>query len=387
DNPQKAKENREQLENAQKKLYGYYGYEDYKDVPKESLPKNENEAKKIREKIQELYQNKPLTKRYTICLDAKSGKEKWRKELFKAINLTNLLLGANSLIGIYVPRVPAEGPKSVLIAHDIENGNKKWQIKMPQIPPFPPKMTDEKILLLFLGGEIHAFAEDGKELYTIAANQISFSTMYIDKGLLFLKTNGTVCHDLKTGKKLWSTDVDSKSNGIIVGKKKVYIYGSVLDAVADSDKGEKLPPAYKELKEMDEFKGIMNKPTTKTVSVLVAFDKKSGRKLWRRQGLYGWLLGNDERLINIADTALTSLRSMMTGAKGYTVIRQIDPDDGADILMKTNDIGFIEPQLAGKYVVGFHYTRKKHVSALNPYGYEGDTQEFRIDGITAFRIR
>jgi len=350
----------------------------------DEAPRDTPKMAAARKKIQAAMEDLAQVKRHITALDFASGAERWTKKLRNEVQLPKVAAGNNHLYGLFLTQNEEEGASTVLCALKASDGKRHWQVKLPALPAWGPHVA-EGLLLFELLDELHVLTEDGKEKYVIDVPERASGNHVVEDGLLLVLGRGAVfCHDLQTGDKLWDLAMSFSRDRLVVGRKRIFAGGYVEEKLAKKDL--KLPPAYKELGKMKELSGVVKQATTRTVPVVLGLDRKTGAELWRRRNVFGRIMGDDKRLIAVADTANTSFINMATGAKGVTVIRQLNVRNGKNLYERHSEIGFNSPVLAGKRVVGVAYERQKTAGTLNPFG-GGDSDKVKTQGIAAFVVR
>jgi len=235
-------------------------------------------------------------------------------------------------------------------------------------------------------GEVRAIGPEGSEAYAIPIGEDSYSQpVALDGRLWVLGEDHARCYDASTGQEKWGLRLAVRENGILACGRRAYVAGEVEETLAEED--VKLPAAYKDAEALPEVKGIVERARKKTVHVVVAVDQDTGEELWRVRNAYGTLLGDAKRFVLLADTAQTSLLEMATGGKGTTVVRQFSTRKGKQLYTRQSDLGFREPRLVGKRVVGLVYERKESPSLFKPGSMDESGPSRRPEGVAAYRVK
>ncbi|OGV72852.1 MAG: hypothetical protein A3K19_16845 [Lentisphaerae bacterium RIFOXYB12_FULL_65_16] len=361
------------------------------------IPRQTEGSIKARAKIEAAYAVLQQTKTHIVAIDVDTGEERWTKKLKKQVHLYSTAAGADHFIGFFMTQperveatdVEAPAPEWTLCSLQAEDGKRSWQAKMVDRPEWGPQFV-QGVTLLQMGNELQAITEDGTEKYTIAISGGKKRTevdFVVREGLLFMVSQGGArCYDLETGKEKWGIAMSFYGDDLLVSKERIYVSGFIEEKLLDKDM--KLPPAYEELKKTDGdlFKGFGG-GGTKTIAIMVALDRETGKELWKLRNTYGWPRGDDKRFLLIADTARTSQMEMLTGGEGITVIRQFNARSGKELYMRRNNIGFTSPVLIGDRLIGLAFERRRTASLLNPAGGDGDDQPTKGLGVAAFKVR
>jgi outer membrane protein assembly factor BamB len=346
----------------------------------------------LRARAAAAYEVLAQTRTGILCCDLQSGNELWASpKMKKGTSVEGLAAGANALyavIGMGDARsdVDASEPASVfLFALSPADGQRLWQASLKASPSWGPTPVGD-LVLVQSEEEVQAFGPDGSVAYAIPLGEDSYSQPEVLAGLLWiLGENGARCHDAATGQEKWGLRLAVRENGILACGKRVYVSGEVEETLADKD--VKLPAAYQDVAKLPEVKGILEQARKKTVHVVVAVDRDTGEELWRVRNAYGALLGDEKRFVLVADTAQTSLLEMATGGKGTTVVRQFSTRKGKQLYIRQSDLGFMQPRLVGKRIVGIVYERTERPSLFTPGSLEASGPSLRPHGVAAYRVK
>ena len=385
-----ARKGRELLKQAQAEMRKAFdetgGYET-------GTPGAGNTMKALRQKLVTAQEMLAQTGTRLVCLDLQSGKELWASpKLKKGTAITALSVGPKAAHAVFLatPATPAQptdkttGASLSLLAFGAADGSRIWQTELPATLAWGPVPAGD-LVLIQAGEQLTAFAADGTVAYTLNLPEKAGLRPLLRDGLLLLVGGDSCrCLDATTGKEKWGVLLATGEGDIVVASTRIYLAGQIEERLADKD--VKLPPAYKELEKMPEFSHVLEQAKRKVVQVVLAVERESGRELWRVRHAYGIPLGDDRRFILVADTARTGAIEMVTGGKGTTLIRQFNARNGKQMYARQSDLGFAEPCLVGKRVVGLTYPRQPHASIFNP-GAGQQTEPASPQGVAAYRVR
>jgi outer membrane protein assembly factor BamB len=343
------------------------------------VPADTAKLKALRQKMAAAQEMLAQTRTGIICLDLQSGQETWATpKMKKGTAVTALSAGANAVYAVFTSTTPSASRDDddtiavslSLFALNAADGSRLWQAELPMALEWGPTPAGDMVLVQ-AGESLKAFAADGAEAYTLPLPGKTRAQPLLRNGVLLLIGDTSCrCLDAATGKEKWGVLLATGDRDIVVAEKRLYLAGQIEEHLADKD--VKLPPAYKELEKMPELSGVLEQAKKKVVQVVLAVDRESGKELWRIRNAYGTPLGNDARFILVADTAQTSLIEMATGGKGMTIVRQFNAKNGKQMYLRQSDLGFAEPHLVGKRIIGLTYARTERPSAFNPgAGMEG----------------
>lgn len=346
-------------------------------------------TKAFYKRIQAAHSVLAQTRTGIVCLDLTTGKEAWASpKMKKGVSVNALSADASTVRAVFMSPSgeggEAGGVSWGIVALSLADGSRRWQAALPDAPNWGPEVCGD-LTLVHTGKELKAFKPDGSDAWTLKLpEKAGLRPVWREGVLLLLGESGCRCLDPATGKEKWGVVLGLSERGVVVGGKRVYLAGEVEESLADKDM--KLPPAYKELDNMPELKGIMEQARKRIVPMVVALDRESGQELWRLRNAYGQPLGDDRRFVLVADTAQTSLLEAATGGKGVTLIRQINPKNGKQMYSRQSTLGFDEPVLIGKRVVGLAYERSERPSVFNP-GAGLDSAGPKPLGVAAYRVK
>jgi len=383
----RAKEVLRQVQAEIKKAFGGAEYleEDARAEP-EAL-------KALRKRSADAYEVLAQTTTGIVCLDLQNGNEVWTSpKVKKGTAVTGLAAGPKALYAVFVMAGSAgdsdasENSSVSLLALNPADGKRLWQAALKEPPTWGPVASGD-LVLVRSDDEIKAFGGDGAVAYSIKTGKDSFSRPQVLDGLLWLVGEaGSRCYDAATGQAKWGVMLTVQGNGILCCGPRVYVSGVVEESLAEKDM--KMPAAYEGLKDMPEVKAVMEQARKKIVAIAMALDRETGAELWRVRNAYGIPLGDEKRFVLVADTAQTSLIEMATGGKGTTIVRQFDTKKGKQLFTRQSELGFMEPRLVGKRVVGLTYERKERPSLFKPGSMTEDLgPTMEPQGVAAYRVK
>lgn len=359
-----------------------------------ATPGDNAKMKALRQKLEAAQDMLAQTRTSIVCLDLQSGREVWSSpKMKKGTTVRALAAGLNRVYAVFAISTPAAageddgtaGSTLSLFALSAADGSRLWQAAVPVTLEWGPVPVGD-LVLTQADDELKAFAADGTEAYSLTLPEKHGAPPLLRDGLLLLIGGSSCrCLDATTGKEKWGVLLATGEHGIVVASRRVYLAGQVQENLADKDM--KLPPAYKELEKMPELSSVLEQARKKVVQLVVAVDRESGQELWRIRHAYGTPLGDDARLILVADTAQTSMIEMATGGKGMTIVRQFNARNGKPIYRRQSELGFAEPCLVGKRVIGLTYPRTKRPSVFNPGAGQEEVGPTPPQGLAAYRVK
>jgi outer membrane protein assembly factor BamB len=377
------------LKQIQAEIKKAYGGAEYIDLDERSEPEA---VKALRKQATSAYEVLAQTKSFIVCLDLQSGNEVWASpKMKKGTSVGGLAAGPKALYATFAmpggssDDEDSDGRDVSLFALDPADGKRLWQVTPKGSAGWGPTLVGDLVLVAGAKG-IQAYGADGSEAYSIKVAEGFSSHPALVGGLLWLTSEaGSRCYDAVTGQEKWGVLLALREDGILVCGKRVYVAGVVEESLAEKDM--KLPAAYKDVEKMPEVKAILDQAKRKFVHIVMALDYDTGEELWRIRNAYGTPLGDEKRLVLVADTAQTSLLEMATGGKGTTIVRQFSGKKGKQLYIRQTDLGFMEPRLLGKRVVGLIYERKERASLFKPGSMDEAGPSMAPIGLAGYRVK
>ncbi len=326
-----------------------------------------------------------------VCYDLTTGSELWRTDALPGHSANRLFSAAGRIFALEEPNT-MEDTTSVLRALDGEDGRQLWKLTLPETPTWGPIAADNQIL--FQAETIlYAVSTQGKESWRLTVADALAPAHFVDDGQLFLQAeNGTECHNLRTGKKIWSCPYNLNGyllmrlkDGDLIASAYPPADDDKLPELAGSEGGEQVSDILKEMGAgKDQMQTLMQRP------VLVRLKGKTGEPKWQSRKVLGELLSDGRRIVHVLDSSNTSLLEMVSGGKGITVIEQYDIKDGSRMYNRHLDIGLVPSGISGRRLLGVSYTRTDR-PGLSDFGSKKACENFLkspdSEGVVGIRLR
>jgi len=324
-----------------------------------------------------------------LGVDLVAGREMWHAEaapgMFPSRIVaagTILYLVENTAYDAAAGQQPAGGN---LVAIEARTGRRLWVSRLSEDLAWGPE-TAGGLLLMEYKGKFRAVAADGTEAWSVVVPAGDRSRHVVGEGLVFIEgESGTHVYELASGRRLWSVSVQPDGDLLAADGTRLLLTGAA--ALAG---GGGLPPGLNQaqdtLKDMGGGTGGLLKQFMRQ-RVLMALDRTTGKELWRASNVVGDLFVGKSGVIEVNDTSRTSAIQMMTGGRGYAIVRQFAAADGRRLFRRPLDLDFEPYGLAGGRLVGVARTRGGTVGALAAAHGDRAGGTSRPVGVIGIRIR
>ena len=157
---------------------------------------------------------------------------------------------------------------------------------------------------------------------------------FVVDGLLGVALDGAgLCYDLQTGKGLWKMRLDFNEDDMIAGAQRLYVHGMVKKEGKTVDLTKM--PGFNQDPDLIRESGLDRMSLGKASPTLICIDRRTGDLLWREEGVFGTILGDDQRLVEVYNTGTDSVLGVLRQDVD-TIIRRRRLKDGSIFHTRTH---------------------------------------------------
>lgn len=278
------------------------------------------------------------------CLNLETGAEMWSRALRENWKVGKVLATTRG-IAVLIAKADKEAKT---VAYTIaffspESDKPLWTKTLAGEPDWGPAAWEDA-LFYAVNQQVHALTAKGVPKWkdangaarTIALPDVDEDDIdyFVVDGLLGVALDGAgLCYDLQTGKGLWKMRLDFNEDDMIAGAQRLYVHGMVKKEGKTVDLTKM--PGFNQDPDLIRESGLDRMSLGKASPTLICIDRRTGDLLWREEGVFGTILGDDQRLVEVYNTGTDSVLGVLRQDVD-TIIRRRRLKDGSIFHTRTH---------------------------------------------------
>jgi outer membrane protein assembly factor BamB len=332
------------------------------------------------------------------CMSIRDGSILWSKPIKHGLRVEGLTSMRNTMFTVTAKiNRRAARQQQLLFALEGNSGRTLWSASLPDEVTWGPE-AQAGSLLLALPGFLYAFTPGGEQKWVVNLPEGPDPVLVRDMIFVPAANGGSSLLSHANGRVKWTVKAPIFTESQITPSPKRVVLATAIPkkgaaAASDASSSPSAPgmPGSGELESVLQDLGMSlgGLAGDKSVPTVLCLDRETGKEIWRRQPIYGRLVGNQFRLTVCQDTSESSMLEMMAGGKGLTIIRQLAAHrDGTVMLRVEADVRFGDTVLVGNRLVTVAYERVHQVGAMHMDPLQtAPPPEPKLLGIQAYKLK
>jgi len=334
---------------------------------------------------------RPQLTAHLVGGDLTTGKELWRHEVPRLVQVQSLSLLQTQVVACYTRSGSGDdGRQTVLIAYDRATGKEAWKRLVGGYLSEAP-LVHGTTLVYAEGNRVIAIDDRNEAVWSRSWEEVEDEDppeFFAVADMLFAAVpGGVLCFDLATGEARWRTRVEFGSKGVFDAGDRVFLHGE-FSQKKKLNVGDM--PGFSQHQDIVADFGLNNMTVDKSIPMLLCLDKRSGKQRWAVPQVRGDVTWDGERLVLFMDTAETSMLSLFKSSS-ETVLRQYNPRNGDKLYERVHKLGVATPTVVGNRLVGIAYSTseahaKQHLT-IAEVALGKKAEPVSTKGVVAFKLK